>query len=459
MEITFILLSSLVLSSVEAVQLGQQQIHLSLSPADDSGPSSLPDWIVRHAGPIAPFHQIGSYEPPPTSCKVVQVNQLQRHGSRYPTAKVNKRIQRAIRKLQQASHLHESISFLTKYQYRLGEDSLLPLGASESFNAGVQLASRYPHLVDPQHLPFIRASSSQRVVHSAHNFSSGFAAHIGIPLHSIKPIVISEDHHSNNTLDNNSCPNRKSNRKKKQWLKTFGAKITDRLNSLAVNAGLDNKDTLALMQLCIFESLAEAKLSNFCQLFDHADWSDYSYYYDLDKYYNHGQGNPLGQAEGLGYVAELFTRLTGDTKWVEQDQSKVNQTLDRSWVTFPLDRSSYVDFSHDNQMISILAALGLPATQTLPETGAPSSPKSWDVSKWMPFGSRLTVEKMACGPRQNEFVRFILNDMVLNITSCKSGHDYRAFNEDPTICQLSHFLESRTGLLEQSKNLHEQCSI
>ncbi|PLW43713.1 hypothetical protein PCASD_08277 [Puccinia coronata f. sp. avenae] len=148
---------------------------------------------------------------------------------------------------------------------------------------------------------------------------------------------------------------------------------------------------------------------------------DYSYYYDLDKYYNHGQGNPLGQAEGLGYVAELFTRLTGDTKWVEQDQSKVNQTLDRSWVTFPLDRSSYVDFSHDNH--------------------------------------RLTVEKMACGPRQNEFVRFILNDMVLNITSCKSGHDYRAFNEDPTICQLSHFLESRTGLLEQSKNLHEQCSI
>jgi hypothetical protein len=52
MEITFILLSSLVLSSVEAVQLGQQQIHLSLSPADDSGPSSLPDWIVRHAGPM-----------------------------------------------------------------------------------------------------------------------------------------------------------------------------------------------------------------------------------------------------------------------------------------------------------------------------------------------------------------------------------------------------------------------
>jgi hypothetical protein len=49
-------------------------------------------------------------------------------------------------------------------------------------------------------------------------------------------------------LDNNSCPNRKSNRKKKQWLKTFGSKITDRLNSLAVNAGLDNKDTLALMQ-------------------------------------------------------------------------------------------------------------------------------------------------------------------------------------------------------------------
>jgi hypothetical protein len=78
---------------------------------------------------------------------------------------------------------------------------------------------------------------------------------------------------------------------------------------LDVSAALPQTHTRT--QLCIFESLAEAKLSNFCQLFDHADWSDYSgqsicqnqwnqkkkkrligltfltknsgYYYDLDK--------------------------------------------------------------------------------------------------------------------------------------------------------------------------------
>jgi len=446
----------------EPIVAGQQQIHLSLP--HPSG-LSLPAWIVRHAGPHAPFHQIGSYEPPPEGCKIVQVNQVQRHGSRYPTAKANRKIRHALGKLRNASHLDESLVFLNNYQYHLGQDSLLPLGATESFEAGAQFASRYHHIIGPKNLPFIRASASRRVVDSAQNFTAGLSSRVGMNLNSFTPdLIISEDPNSNNTLDNNSCPNRKSSDKKARWLKIFGARITSRLNSLAVDANLDNQDTVALMQLCIFESLADEKLSRFCKLFDHSDWQGYGYYCDLNKYYNHGPGNRLGQAEGIGYVAELIARLTGDRKWVEQDQSKVNQTLDQSRATFPLNQSSYVDFSHDNQMISILAALGFPARQTLPERGPPPSPKKWDVSQWMPFASRLTTEKIVCDSHhhhhhQNEFVRFILNDMVMAVPSCKDGPQNETLEQSAKICSLSEFVESRRGVLGRSKSLHEQCSV
>ncbi|KNZ57271.1 hypothetical protein VP01_2197g2 [Puccinia sorghi] len=453
----------------ERLVAGQQQIHLSLPPSG----LSLPAWIVRHAGPSAPFHQIGFYEPPPEGCKIVQVNQVQRHGSRYPTAKVNRKIRHALGKLRNASHLDESLDFLNNYQYHLGQDSLLPLGATESFEAGVQFASRYHHIFGPKNLPFIRASASRRVVDSAQNFTAGLSSRVGMDLNSFKPdLVISED--PNVTLDNNSCPNRKLSDKKARWLKIFGARITGRLNTLATDANLDDKDTVALMQAGPVPLISANK--NPCTLSFHILFCSFAslnhwpmrssagfascYYCDLNKYYNHGLGNRLGQAEGIGYVAELIARLTGDRKWVEQDQSKVNQTLDQSPATFPLNQSSYVDFSHDNQMISILAALGFPARQTLPERGPPPSPKKWDVSQWMPFASRLTTEKIVCDSHhhhhQDEFVRFVLNDMVMAVPSCKSGPQNATLEKSAKICSLSEFVESRRGVLGRSKSLHEQ---
>ncbi|KAA1126794.1 hypothetical protein PGTUg99_021118 [Puccinia graminis f. sp. tritici] len=405
---TFMALSLLLnfaLWNLESQCSAHGQVPFRLTSASDTKSLALPNWIVHHAGPIAPFHQIGTYQSPPNGCKIVQVNHLQRHGSRYPTAQVHQTIHRALKKLKQSSHLDESLDFITDYQYHLGEDSLLPLGALESFEAGVQFASRYERLIDRENLPFIRASSSERVVDSAQNFTSGLASWLEININPIEPLVISED-----------------------------------------------------PDLCIFESIADEKLSRLCGIFEHVDWPGYGYYYDLDKYYNHGLGNRLGQAEGISYVAELIARLTGDRKWVEQDESKVNQTLDQSWATFPLNQSSYVDFSHDNQMISILAALGIQPHEPLPATGPPPPHKVWDVSKWMPFSSRLTIEKMQCDHRVNELVRFVLNDMIIPIPSCNTSDQHPLLRGSPFICPLSQFIESRRSLLGNSENLHEQCS-
>lgn len=46
----------------------------------------------------------------------------------------------------------------------------------------------------------------------------------------------------------------------------------------------------------------------------------------------------------VGYVNELLTRLTNDPKYVNNDQTQVNHTLDSSPATFPLGKSFYADF-------------------------------------------------------------------------------------------------------------------
>lgn len=199
-------------------------------------------------------------------------------------------------------------------RYRLGQSLLIPLGAAESFQAGLDFGSRYRSLIDPQRLPFIRASLSPRVVDSATNFTHGLFSSLGYDhpkkkIEPIDPLLISEDPQSNNTLDDNSCPNRIPSIEKLVWLKIFASPVTEDLNRLAPESNLDNEDTLALMQLCIFESLADSKLSPFCNLFKRDDWLAFGFYYDLDKYYGHGIPNDLARLEGSA-ILPLFFQFT-----------------------------------------------------------------------------------------------------------------------------------------------------
>lgn len=442
---------------------------LSVDPTYPSAAHILPTWILHHGGAIAPFHPLGSYEPVPKTCKLVQINQLQRHGSRYPTPKVDQSIQRAIRKLKGAVDLDESLAFMKQYRYRLGQSLLIPLGAAESFQAGLDFGSRYRSLIDPQRLPFIRASLSPRVVDSATNFTHGLFSSLGYDhpkkkIEPIDPLLISEDPQSNNTLDDNSCPNRIPSIEKLVWLKIFASPVTEDLNRLAPESNLDNEDTLALMQLCIFESLADSKLSPFCNLFKRDDWLAFGFYYDLDKYYGHGIPNDLARLEGFGYVSELLSRLEGDRKWVEQDRTKVNQTLDRSATTFPLNRSCYIDFSHDNQMVSIFAALGLQKNQTMSESGPARPNPSWNASDWMPFGSRLTIEKLACEEDAQEYVRFLMNDQSIRIPNPDLPFHHHLIPTGPEshpqyLYRLDKLVEFYGRALNHSRDLYHQCSL
>lgn len=154
----------------------------------------------------------------------------------------------------------------------------------------------------------------------------------------------------------------------------------------------------------------------------------------------------------MGYVNELVARLTSRPV---ANVTNINRTLDSDPRTFPLSRAIYADFSHDNQMLPIYAALGLHRPSSdLPTEGRAGTDSPWVASKLVPFTARLAVEKYSCGhapaadlnlngrtsegkdpePRK-EWVRIVNNDRVIDVPACSNS---RAGG----LCELGAFIDT-----------------
>jgi hypothetical protein len=110
----------------------------------------------------------------------------------------------------------------------------------------------------------------------------------------------------------------------------------------------------------------------------------------------------------------------------------------------------YADFSHDNDISGVLAALGLyNQTKPLSNTTVESTKDTHGYSAaWtVPFASRMYVEKLQCSGAKEEFVRIIVNDRVHPLDFCDADKYGR--------CTLSKFVESQS--FATSGGLWEQC--
>src|SRR5438046_10224044 len=117
-------------------------------------------------------------------------------------------------------------------------------------------------------------------------------------------------------------------------------------------------------------------------------------------------------------------------------------TLDSSSFTFTLDRTLYADFSHDDDITSILSAMGLfDQTAPLSNTAVQGADKTngFSASHIVPFSSRVYFEKMVCEQQYSqdtgeELIRVVLNDRVLPLQQCSGDELGR--------CTVSAFVDS-----------------
>ena len=364
------------------------------------------------------------------------VQVLSRHGARYPTATKSNEYKALVAAIQaNATRLEGKYAFLRNYTYTLGSDDLTTFGERQMINSGIKFYRRYESLAR-DHVPFIRASGSARVIDSAKKFIQGFEQ---TKRQSRNPardqgsseinVVLSEDIGSNNTLNHNSCPNFETSilgsEVAEHYAAIFVPPIRKRLENDLPGVQLSNVDVVYLMDLCAFETVASSKNASeesaFCNFFTEDEWAEYNYLQSLGKYYGYGAGNPLGPTQGLGFVNELIARLT-NTQVL--DDTTINRTLDAPGAsTFPITRTIYADFTHDNGMIPIFFALGLyngtavlPRNHIQPASAADGFSAAWTV----PFGARAYIEMMQCSSDSDPepFLRVLVNDRVGPLHGC-----------------------------------------
>lgn len=380
----------------------------------------------------------------PQGCEVTFASVLSRHGGRDPTAGKAIAYGVTIADLQRTAKSYpDEFGFLKHYKYTLGADQLTDAGRQEMVNSGAHFYRRYTKLVTEKP-PFVRSSGQDRVVESANKWLEGFAQAGNKSSPATIDLTIPEGPGINNTLSHEICTrfeegplDNLGDNAQDIWMAKFIPPIQARVNS-KLGTNLTATSILYLMDMCPFDTVASptAKVSDFCHLFTEDEWHQYDYYESLGKYYGYGNGNPLGPTQGVGYVNELLARLT---QTPVQDHTNTNQTLDSDPKSFPLDRKVYADFSHDNDMSAIFAALGL-YNNTKPlsnDTVQGTNETSGFSAAWtVPFAARLYVEKLKCASDEEESVRVVVNDRVMPLEFCEGDELGR--------CKLSKFVESQS---------------
>ncbi|KAI1503910.1 histidine phosphatase superfamily [Biscogniauxia marginata] len=409
---------------------------------------------ISHSwGQYSPFYSVPSNVSAsvPGGCEITFAQVLSRHGARDPTAAKTAAFAAMIEKVQRnTTEYSPDYEFIKDYKYTLGADQLTVFGQQQLVNSGITFYQRYEKLAKNSS-PFVRTAGQQRVVDSALNWTQGYHQARLADKHSGSPdaypydiLIIPEGEEFNNTLSPGTCTSYNEGPdfgKEAQgvWVNIFTPKITDRVNENLPGANLTNQEIIYLMDMCPFDTVADdkGKVSPFCRLFTVEEWREYAYYQSLGKWYgdaSYKEGDALGPTQGVGFVNELIARLTGKPV---VDHTSINTTLDDSDSTFPLDKVLYADFSHDNDMVGVFAAMGLYNTtaalskterQGIRETNGFSA--GWVV----PFAARMYVEKLSCAGGDEELVRVLVNDRVIPLQNCGADEQGR--------CTLSRFVDS-----------------
>lgn len=409
--------------------------------------------ISRYWGQYSPYSSIPSEISDEIfiQCPITFAQILSRHGARDPTLDKTAVYHATIQKIRaNVKDFPGKYAFLANYEYTLGADQLTTFGQQELVNSGLKFYERYKTLAQ-EFVPFVRSSGQERVVESARNWTQGFrtgrrASEKGKHGNMAYPhvdVIIPEGEGMNNTLNHDLCTEFESGpvstiagEAQSEWANIFASPIQSRLNADLAGANLSIAETIYMMDLCPFNTVASpmGEISAFCDLFGEKEWHQYNYYETLGKYYGYSHGNPLGPTQGVGFVNELIARMTGSKV---HDDTTTNHTLDDNPETFPLARHLYADFSHDNDMMGIFSAFGFyNDTSRLPNTTIVEAPDAdgFSASWILPFASRAYFEKMKCPGNNSELVRVLINDRALPLTQCNGDEFGR--------CTLPAFIDS-----------------
>ncbi|KAL3427333.1 histidine acid phosphatase [Phlyctema vagabunda] len=449
----------------------------------------------------------------PDGCQVESVQSLQRHAERFPihypddglnNDRFAEKLANFSTSLNSSASFTGPLTFLNSYKYIMDSSGLLTgLGAVTEFKSGVHFWNQYGRILynaTQAQLSYntsfsngtarpkitMRTTNQARIENSQINWALGFFGNtfkettnptFANVTDAFDVVIIPESEPENNTLASyDSCDNSVDDIIAYlgdfdvfEYIPLYLGPATERLNKYApAGFKFTTNDTYAMQDICAYEH-GYIGMSDFCGLFTEDEWAGFENTLDMVYYYDYGYGNPTGRAQGIGYVQELLARLTGS--YINSSSSSVNSTLDSNPDTWPLNQKFYLDFSHDDIIISALAAMSMDYFRDPPSlTEFPPNPdRHFILSHLTPFGARMATETIGCSspdPEEVEdfrtyytpgqygydpenapykFVRMRLNNGILPLNSIRGGACGNATSgRTDGLCALDNFLDSQT---------------
>lgn len=405
--------------------------------AKDSSKIGSQEDIFKYLGGAAPYFSFpGDYgisAEIPSQCSLEQVQMFARHGERFPSIHRGQQLANIYYKFGNYSKpLKGDLSFLNDYDFFIYGDNVLeeevtaentmdPLnpytGEANAKQHGRLFYEQYSDLFENvTELP-VFTSSNKRVYDTAVNFASGLGRGINSSIQTLSEKAFMG---ANSLTPASSCYTWDADERydvlgnfSTQYLKDISSRLTKENKGLNIT----QKDVQLLFQWCAYEINVRG-YSPMCEIFTEEDFIQYSYWNDLQGYYEDGPGNSV--IKPIGSV--LF-----------------NASVELLKQSDDLENKIWLNFAHDTDIENYLATVGLfDNGEELNSSYVPFRDHVYHKAWMVPMGARIYTEKFQCG--NESFVRYIVNDAVIPIESCSSGPGFS--------CPMNDFIDYSNKRLE-----------
>ncbi|KAM6922391.1 multiple inositol polyphosphate phosphatase 1a [Lycodopsis pacificus] len=339
-------------------------------------------------------------QPPSAQCREIHLTAVIRHGTRYPTSKNVKKMQKLYdivlhNASGKASWLREIQTQWTMWYTEDMDGRLVQKGVNDHKHLAVRLSKLFPSLVSEEKLRggFIKfiTSSKHRCVNSTLSFKAG--------LTELWAITDKEfDHAVNDALmrffdrcarfvqevdKNPSALSEVDQFRQGPEMRRVTEKIADRLR-VPYNVITDDMAEAAFY-LCAYEFAIRTVNSPWCRLFDEVDAQVMEYANDLKQFWKRAYGYDINRKSSCILFHDAFSRLD---KAAEENKSGQQVT-----------EAVTVQVGHAETLLPLLTLLGFfeDSEALTSKNYATQAQRSFRTSHMLPYAANLVLVLYDCG--------------------------------------------------------------
>lgn len=408
----------------------------------------------------------------PIGCDPLHISMVIRHGTRYPSKKDVKKIEKMLDVINEEIDSNWSVGDLHlpwKNPFSLDHDKLLAsAGEEELYSLAKEFLKRFPSLLShpyhPHNFDFISTGTS-RTVQSAMAFAFGlFEGRGRLGASGFQPVAVESKETNNDHLlrffdvcpmynvkvaDNDTALHEHKKFKRGKEMERIGHKIQRLMTKRPDNpqTTFTAETIIGMYTACIFEVAIFNRENTWCLLFDKEDFLTLEYLSDLKHYWKRGYGYPITYQIGCPLLGNIVSSLKNAT-----DPS----SSEKKYGNFM--------FAHSETLQPLYALLGLFKDQEKLRAGNMNvhSGRKYRTSEIVPFGANIAfvvyscnADDNSCGKESDSYkmgpfkIQVFVNEELVALPCCGEQRE----------CPLETFLQCFDTKQNGSCNLSSLCRL